>query len=74
MSASVVSTYRIEEQTYWTGNGCDCCPKVEESVYFIYKDGIEMNTNGSMFYLEDAYKAILEDAGISVSIRFAYEQ
>lgn len=68
--------FKIKEEGYWAGNGCDCCEPDYFSTYDIFEvtsDGehLKVNTNGTPHELEDAYHGLLEHLGVEIEVEYS---
>jgi len=67
--------FKIKEEGYWAGNGCDCCEPDYFPTYRIFEvtpDGeeIEVFTNGTPYEIEDAYHGLLEYLGVEIEVEY----
>lgn len=67
--------YKLEQSSYYTSNGCDCCEADYNEIWTITGVDSEGNefevlTNGTPHSLEDCYEAILNDVGIDLDIEW----
>lgn len=70
--------YKLKQDSYSTGNGCDCCEPDYYEIWGITRiksDGSEVtvHTNGTPQSLEDCYEAILRGIGVEIEIEYKEE-
>ncbi len=64
--------FKIVEEGYWAGNGCDCCEPDYFPTYRVFEivegSDVEVFLNGTPHELEDVYHGILTHLGIDLEV------
>jgi hypothetical protein len=68
--------FKIVEEGYWVGNGCDCCEPDYFPTYRVFEvmeggDETEVFLNGTPHDVEGAYHGILEYLGVDIEVEYS---